>query len=372
MQELMSIFHTDAYGMSIYTAAYLLGYAVLQPFYGLVVNRYGSKSVLFSASILCLLGTILELLNFTDFYTGCLARFLMGLGSGSAFIVLVKICYVWFEKGKRALLIGCGVAFSNMGFFLGNMGFSYFVGRIGIYNSYMARIMIGGLLVLLIGLFFPKDSIKEEDRISLSKLKNILRERYVWLSLIWIIGIYASMSIFSDFWGQNFFKEVYHLSQFRTTHILSLFITGFILGNILIIYLANQFKEYNIFLGIIGILLLTLLLLLLSPDLLNIKMLYILCFIAGFLMSSELIGYIFSFRLYPQFTGFLASFFNSTLFFFYTLDQYLFGKLLSFFGAEYYSNGVPHYVILNYRFAFLLCVVQISIATFVAFFMKKK
>jgi len=120
--------HAGAFGHL--SAFYYYAYALVQPLVGLLLDRYGPRYLLTLACLACAVGTYLFIAT-EIFWIACLGRFLIGLGSGFAFVGALKLASIWLPPNRFAFISGLVNASGMIGAILGDIFLTRLVSSIG-------------------------------------------------------------------------------------------------------------------------------------------------------------------------------------------------------------------------------------------------
>lgn len=219
-RQLMHDFSITSAGLGVMAAFYFYSYTAMQIPAGLLYDRYGPKTLLTIASIVCALGALFFGLTTTVFWAA-IGRFLMGIGSAFAFIGVLVVAARWFEGYYFACLVGVAQLLAALGAISGEVPLAWSVEQIGWRNTMFFLVGVGFILAFLC-FFILQDRPKHE-------CKNIMpKERSFWrhIGLIlqnvqtWIFALYAfvgwgPMSVFASLWGVPFLMVRYQIDAFH-------------------------------------------------------------------------------------------------------------------------------------------------------------
>ncbi|MFK7968499.1 MAG: MFS transporter [Rickettsiaceae bacterium] len=162
--ELLANFAIDSAGLGILLGAYNWSYSAMQLPLGITMDRFGPRSFLFAAAILCAISCFI-FGNTTNPIIGGSARFLMGMGSACGLIGTIKLGTIWLEPKHVAKVTGLVILMGTAGASLGGAPLEILLNKLGFENT-MEFLGIRGLVVCVIIYFFvnnhpPIDHHKE-------------------------------------------------------------------------------------------------------------------------------------------------------------------------------------------------------------------
>ncbi|MGX4685810.1 MFS transporter [Vagococcus sp. JNUCC 83] len=171
---------------------YFLGYVLMQIPSGLLVDRFGKKTVLIPGFALFGIGTLLLAMS-TSLNVMYFGNVLAGIGSGTFYGVAFSLTNEYVPKKHRSVataIVNCGTA---VGSGIGMIASSYFISQQGMDWQIIEYVSFGTILVmiLLFILFLNKD--KHNDEIESSNMSVSSEEKMTFKKLMApkMIGAYA-------------------------------------------------------------------------------------------------------------------------------------------------------------------------------------
>jgi len=232
-------------------AFYLLGYSVLQIPLGIIVDRIGVKRMSQYSIAICIFGSLLFGLT-EHFWVAQLSRFIIGVGSGSAFMCALKFIADHFPPGKRGLLMGGTLALGTVGAMISAKSVSY-IGA-GIEWHELIAISAGiGLIVFLCITFAVKSHVEDSYAVlnrksfkdTMKSIKDIACDRQILIYALLAIGLYTPLSALADLWGSAFIKQKYKLTSSESASIAQLMYVGLTIGSLILPWLAERNNRMN-------------------------------------------------------------------------------------------------------------------------------
>lgn len=230
--DLMHDLNLGTFDLGLMSGFYFYTYAAMQIPSGLLFDRYQPKIIIAISIVICSLGSLLFGLA-TNYYLGCFARLLTGLGSAFAFVSVLVVASDLFHSKYFALLTGITQMLAAFGAMLGQMPVSILVKELGWRNTMFSLSGVGLILAALVwflmnyernckelnGHFSAVPSVKDA-------LKNILSNKQTWFIALYALLLWAPMSGFASLWGVQFLAKTDNLSPTSAAFYCSLMWLG--------------------------------------------------------------------------------------------------------------------------------------------------
>ena len=113
-EDIIQKFAVDAADFGTLAGYYYLGYAIAQIPLGIMLDRLSFRFVTFFAIVNASIGT-LTFVTTTDWNFLLFGRFLIGAGSGVAFLSVAKITKTYFDEKYHSILLGLSFSFGLTG-----------------------------------------------------------------------------------------------------------------------------------------------------------------------------------------------------------------------------------------------------------------
>ena len=233
VHELMRDFGVNATAIGNLVAIYFWVYALMQIPVGVIVDRFGAKKALLTATFTCALGCLLfaEASQFWQIQTG---RFFIGLGSAFAAVCCMKIATIWFKPKRFALLTGIMVTIGMLGAMSGEAPLALLIGKLHWQKSIMLFAGIGAVLFVLIFIIIKDKAAPTKLNVSrdalLNGLKNVVLHKQNWFIACYGGLMFAPTLIFSV-WGVPYYMALYGFTKSVAAGIVSVLFIGWMVGS---------------------------------------------------------------------------------------------------------------------------------------------
>jgi MFS family permease len=280
--------------LSIFFAVGMLAYSLMQVPGGILLDRFGPRTILPLALLSLGIGIIIVGATKT-FSIAIIGRMLMGMGAAFGFLGTSKIVTSWFPIRSMGFLIGTTV-------FLGSMGgaFSkYFFEALPQDWSWRQTIIsmgIAGLvLAFLLRYFLPIEHRKksplvfdDEQARWLQGFKMVIVNKDIMLPAFFAFFAYLPISVLADSWGILAFENIFAVEKAVANKTIIYFYIAFALGALFYSALAHWLRRPRLVLMIGFSLALVFLYLLIIPTFLG-KI--TIAGVYGFLIFTSLIAF---------------------------------------------------------------------------------
>ena len=377
--ELMHAFKVDAAALGLMSAFYFYAYAPMQIPVGILIDRFGAKKLLSLASLVCGAGIIVFGISYAV-WEACAGRFLMGLGSSIAFVAMVFVCTHWFEKSKRALLVGLANSIGMLGAICGQGPLSLSIKALGWRVTSLALGVIGFLLAIIIYLIIgrrkptPVALEKRESQESLgSALKQLCKSGHSWLNAVIALFFYMTTTAVGGLWGVPFIQKTYHVSKHTAGFATSMLFFGWLIGGPIMGFLSDKIKNRKHIILITIFLTLASLLCVVYLTKMPIFLVYVFMFLVGFFSSGQLLNFTLAAEINsPNIKGTSIAFTNFVVAVGSSIVQPIIGVFLDSGWDGKITNGINVYSIKDFQNAFLILPIMLAVAGLLTFFLKEQ
>lgn len=379
--ELMMAFDVNAAQLGILIASFLAVYAPMQLPVGILMDRYGARRLLMFASLGCGIGAFFFALAKT-MSLAFAGRIIIGISASFAFVGMVYVCSHWFEKNKRASLVGLANSISMLGAFAGGGPLSLMIVKMGWRVSLFFWAFVGVVLALLIFIFVRKDSDQGLPKAQTHETPNSLFEGikifcksfFSWINALIALLYYTITTAIGGLWGVPFIQMAYQVQKETASFAVSMIFIGWLVGSPLMGFLSDRIgnRKVMISIGTLGTFLSF------APILYLTKMpifyVYILIFLTGFFSSAQLLNFTYATEINPgRVKGASIAVTNFIVAIGGMIVQPLIGFLLDFHHKQAVGMQTSKniYSQSDYRFALTLLPICILAAWFLTFFLKE-
>lgn len=213
------------------SAAFFLAYVIMQIPVGLAYDRFGTRKILISASILLCLG-IFGLGLSQQYWQAYLSRLIMGCGSAFGFVGMLYVTASWFSNRHFTMLVGISETLAMIGVALGEIGMASLITHLG-WRITMYLVGCCAIVVALCVIFIIQDpedrSLSvEKETISLSKaLQQVLRNPQVWFAGFYGFAMISIVNAIANLWGVPFLVHRYPgMSLYTVSTMMSVVFIG--------------------------------------------------------------------------------------------------------------------------------------------------
>jgi MFS family permease len=234
-QPLRDDFQINATQLSWMSSAYLWADILFLLPAGVILDRYSTRTVILSAMLICVLGTI-GFATTNSFILASFCHFLSGIGNAFCFLSCVVLVSHWFPPRRQALVIGSLVTMAFVGGMMAHTPFAYLYELFGWRQALLIDGAVGAVLWLWI-YCVVKDKPENAPVKSLSNQGNIIAGFIKALSNSqnWLAGFFTSflnlpIMVICALWGATYLQVVHHLSEMAASNVVSLIFMGSVIG----------------------------------------------------------------------------------------------------------------------------------------------
>ncbi len=231
-------------------AMYFYAYAAFQLPAGVLIDRFGAKKLLVTASAVLTLGSFI-FASTTSFHVAQMSRFLIGMGSAFAFIGCLKIGAQWLTMSSFPLVIGLTNLCGTLGALSGGKPMSYLVNEFG-WREMLMQLSFVGLVITLVLLIFlqdkptPTEQTGEAQPGLLTGLITVMKNPQSWIIALYGMLLVAPIAAIPEMWGVEYLKVAYELPATQAAGITHTIFVGTAIGGPLIGWImTHQIEEVD-------------------------------------------------------------------------------------------------------------------------------
>jgi len=221
-------------------------YAALQVPVGLLVDRFGSRTVLSVAVVVVTAGQ--AVFAFADTYAAALgARVLVGAGDAMTFICVLRLVGTWFPRRQVPLLSQLTGNLGQLGALAAAAPMTWALGQLGWTRAYLGGAALGLVALVALRLFLRDSPERAHVRgVPLSARALLTSVAGSWAQPGTRLGLWVhfttqfSTTLVALLWGFPFLVTAEHLSPGTASALLSLLVVTCILYGPLLGWLAGR------------------------------------------------------------------------------------------------------------------------------------
>ncbi len=224
--SLMQSFHMSAAILGSLSGVYFYSYTFMQIPAGLLLDRFGARTVLPWVVFICAVGAIVFGMAAHVPMLG-VGRFLMGAGSAFAFLGSLYLATRWLPLHVFAFFAGVTQLVGSLGAIGGQTPLAFMIDKMGWRLSMIIFGIVGIVLAAVFRYFLKETSEQKAFAHSYSKgkvwvnLKTVLHHKQTWAIGIYSFAIWAPIASFAGLWGVPFLTISYHLSNLHAASFIS-------------------------------------------------------------------------------------------------------------------------------------------------------
>jgi sugar phosphate permease len=281
----------DAIGML--SAVFYLAYSLAQFAGGIMLDRLNPRWVLGLSSLIAAAACLL-LADASSLGLTVAGRALLGIGLSTSFLGAIYLARVWFPADRFALMSGAAQLATNIGLCVVLIGLSV-TGAIPTLRAAMLAMALGYLLLgvammLLVGRPAAAGAA-ESVRPSLgAQLSVVLRTRQFWLGTVCFASVFGVLLAWNDLWGimnqRAYGRSLEMAAALTSTVTLAAGAGGLLLG-----WLSDRLDRRSSITALTSWLLTVVMALVLFLPRLSTPGVFVLLFVFGFLLGSNILGF---------------------------------------------------------------------------------
>lgn len=378
--ELMQSFSITASSVGVLSAFYLYAYAPMQIPVGMLMDRFGVKSLLSLASVVVGAGAII--FSFSNHVQmASIGRFLIGGGSSFAFVAMVYISSHWFPIKRRAFLIGIANSVAMLGASAGGGPLTSVIASFGWRTTLFGFGVFGIVLAMIIFWILKLDPISDKMEKHLvdlpanpfAKLKLVCKNPQTWVNSIVALCFYMTTTAFGGLWGPSFIQTAYAVSKETAGYAMSMVFLGWLVGGPIVGHLSDRLGHRKFAIRISILLTLVCLTPVIYCHRMPIELVYLLMFGVGLFSSAELLNFSLAIEINPlvvkataaAFTNFVISCGDSII-------QPLIGFLLDIGWDGGIVGGIRDYSVQDFQMALTALPISLILAFVMTFFISEE
>ena len=297
--EIRGAYGIDATMFGSLSAFFFYAYAPMQLPIGVLMDRFGSRSLLTLSSLFCGIGAVVFGLA-TTLGGAQVGRFVMGIGSSVTFVGMVYVCSHWFPKNKLALLVGIGNSIGMLGAAWGVGPLNAVVEMFEWHTTVFGLGLIGFLLAIVIFICIRNEphhtrghhpDAAETLKSSCGMFGRVAGNWKTWVNGIAALFFYMPTGAFAGLWAVSYLEKVFHLDHQLAGFAVSLIFIGWICGGPVLGWFSDRLKNRKWVVVISCLLTGAFLVPIIYDPHLSIPTIYTYMFLVGFFSSGQLLNF---------------------------------------------------------------------------------
>jgi sugar phosphate permease len=239
-RDISADFHLSALQLGTLSSMFFIVYALAQIPLGILLDRFGGKSVVCVLGIVTTAGSVLFALA-PSYNLALVGRVLLGIGTSCVLMGSMKIFTNWFSRQEFAIISGFIMAIGNLGNLLATAplaeAVTHFGWRYALLFVALSQVVATVLVYAVVtdapsAMVLQKDGQAEDSSVIpvIKGLRLVLGNRSFWL--IGLLGFcyYGNFMLIQSLWGGPYLMDVFGASRSVVGGILLYSAAGFITG----------------------------------------------------------------------------------------------------------------------------------------------
>lgn len=373
---LMHDFHATAEAVGNLSANYFYANVLFALPAGLLLDRYSARRLVLTAmvcSVLCTYGFALS----NTLWQAAIFRFITGIMGAFCLLSCVRLASRWFPPERMALVVGLVVTFAMLGGTVAQTPMTLLTDAIGWRATLLADATLGVLMLFVMFWYvrdFPPGIAKEvaDQHLALHQA-GLLQSLRSTLGNIqnWLCGLYTSLLnlpifLLGAMWGSLYLVQIHHLSRAQASWVTSMIFIGTIIGSSCVGWLSDRLRRRKLPMIVGAVISLGLILALIYVPHLSLGVLLSLFLLLGITTSTQIISYPLIAESNPDANVGSAEGLASMLILSGGFTQPFFAWLIGLHWNHRVVDGIPTYVLSDYRMGLLIMPVAFLIGLILA------
>lgn len=242
--EIMLQYSVSAEEFANLAGYYYLGYAGMQIPLGIMLDRINFRYITSISISISAIGMLISLQHH-DWNNFLLGRFLVGAGSGIAFLAIAKIIKIFFEEKYHTFLIGFAFTLGLIGAVFGGTPMRMIFESFDLDQVFTILSFICLLFAIVMLIFGNIDTAENTSKVS-DILKNIINIATNKNIIIICIGgglLVGALEGFADLWGYVYFEQIFGFSKASSITIVNSVYIGMCFGGPILSFVAKVLRS---------------------------------------------------------------------------------------------------------------------------------
>lgn len=205
-------FHINATSLAVFTVLQLVVYAAMQVPVGVLLDRFGSRSLLLAGLAMMTAGQLVFATT-TSFSGAVLARVVLGAGDSMVFVSVIRLVGMWFLVRQVPLVTQLTGLTGQLGAIAAAGPLAFLLDRLG-WTRAFASVSSVGVVLLVAAFVLIKDSPYAGEQVARVNLRALAASvRTVWGNPGTRLGMWShftsqfSVTVFAMLWGYPFLVQ---------------------------------------------------------------------------------------------------------------------------------------------------------------------
>jgi predicted MFS family arabinose efflux permease len=291
-EDIIQKFAVDAASFGTLAGYYYIGYSSAQIPLGIMLDRLSFRFVTSVAIATSAVGTMM-FVTANDWNLLLFGRFLIGAGSGVAFLSVAKIIKIHFDEKFHSMLIGLSFSFGLIGAVFGSTPMKLLFEHFGYDYTFNVLTIIGFALAAMMLIFGKLENNDESTHATAGDTAKAIFKLISNPTII-LIGISGGLMVgalegFADVWAIPFFNQAFHMTATQSTTITSFVYVGMCFGGPVLALAAGLLRSANLMIFLTGVLTIAIFIILFYLPPLSFIMSAVLMFTLGILCCYQVL-----------------------------------------------------------------------------------
>ena len=372
-QALIQSLHINAAQLGQMSSYYFLANVLFLLVAGTLLDRYSTRLVMLIALGICVLGTAFFSMAHSFLFVS-ICRFLTGIGSAFCFLSVLRLASRWFPPKRMALVTGIIVTMAMTGGAVAQTPFEKLVTIYGWRETLQIDAAFGVCVWLLIACIvrnYPDSHhdkhVDEQQTLSAIGYVHSLKIAFLrcqnWFCAFYACLMNLPINVLGGLWGILYLTTTHDFSKMDASYVTSMLFIGTIFGSPLMGWLSDRMGRRKPLMIAGSIISISLMILVLHSNLLNLHLLILLFFAIGFFSSTQIISYPLVAESSPRIvTAMSVSVVSIVTMSGIGIIQNLYGYLLQLHAESRLHMATTHYVASDFHWAMMIFLVGYLLA----------
>lgn len=243
-EDIMEKFSIDTVSFGTLAGYYYLGYAGMQIPLGFLLDKFNFRFITILSILTAAIGTLT--FSFADSWQiVLLGRFLIGAGSGVAFLAVAKVTKTFFPEKMQSILIGFAFTIGLTGAVVGGAPTRFMFDTLG-YDSTLILLALIAVLISLIIFSINDNKIEKYEVQQIREESNLIDSlKLIFNPTILLVAVSGGLMVgslegFADVWAIPFFSHIYGYSLNDSIFAISVVYIGMCFGGPILAWLSEK------------------------------------------------------------------------------------------------------------------------------------